>query len=138
MILLRRLVSFFIILALTLYVAYFSYVNTKPIHIIVPPLGELRMPAALGFLASFMLGSVFTCLFFTYEFLRKILELRSVRKELKQSSTSSTSSTSSSLFTKTKIEDDTPPISSSKPSKNLDFFSSMDDEPSLDDISTKN
>ena len=132
MIFLRRLVSFFIILALTLYVAYFSYVNTKPIHIIVPPLGELRMPAALGFLASFMLGSVFTCLFFTYEFLRKILELRSVRKELKQSSTSS------SLFTKTKIEDDTPPISSSKPSKNLDFFSSMDDEPSLDDISTKN
>ncbi len=135
MIFLRRLVSFFIILALTLYVAYFSYVNTKPIHIIVPPLGELRMPAALGFLASFMLGSVFTCLFFTYEFLRKILELRSVRKELKHSSAVSTSS---SLFTKTKIEDDTPPISSSKPSKNLDFFSSMDDEPSLDDISTKN
>ena len=135
MILLRRLVSFLIILALTLYVAYFSYVNTKPIHIIVPPLGELRMPAALGFLASFLVGSLFTCLFFIYEFLKKILELRSVRKELKYNSSSSTSA---SLFTQSKIEDDTPPISSSKPSKNLDFFSSMDDEPSLDDISTKN
>lgn len=132
MIFLRRLVSFLVILSVTLYIAYFSYVNTKPIHIIVPPLGEMRMPAALGFLAAFLVGSLFTCLFFTYEFLRKILELRSARKELKLSSPAS------SAVTTTKVESESPSIGSSKSSKNLDFFSSMDDEPSLDDISTKN
>ena len=132
MIFLRRLVSFLMVLSVTLYIAYFSYVNTKPIHIIVPPLGELRMPAAIGFLGSFLAGAIFTCLFFLYEYLKKVLELHSVKKELKLSESSNKS------VVEDKISYEAPITTSPKPSKNLDFFSSMDDEPNLDDINTKN
>ena len=125
MIFLRRLVSFLIILSVTLYIAYFSYVNTKPIHIIVPPLGELRMPAAIGFLVHFFVGAIFTCLFFLYEYLKKVLELRLSKKRAQEIS-SSQLIRALSLNSK-KAEEIL--LLKSKPSKNLDFFSSMDDEP---------
>ena len=134
MIIVRRLLSFLVLLLVTLYIGYFSYLNTDKIFVFIPGLGELPIPAALGFLASFAMGALFTCLFFGYEFLKKVFELRAVKKELKQTSGGYTST-----MPKTKTtEPEPPPISNhGTKSKGLDFFSSMDDEPGLDEIDSK-
>ena len=76
MIFLRRLVSFLMVLSVTLYIGYFSYVNTKPIHFYsVPGLGELRMPAAIGFLGSFARRCSIYLSLFGYTSFKKVVEL---------------------------------------------------------------
>ena len=120
MIFFRRLLSFLVILLITLYIGYFSYLNTDMIFISVPGLGEQTVSKAIGFLLSFATGAVFTCLFFGLEFMKKALELRSVKKELKRSHPVESKS---SFFSK-KAEE---------PKKEEETIIS---EPSLDDLST--
>ena len=102
MIFLRKLLSFFIILVITLYIGYFTYLNTDRIFVIVPGLGEQTISKAFGFLTSFTLGAIFSCLFFGFDFIKKSLEVRGLKKELKDSS--SVKSTAKAKFTPTVSE----------------------------------
>ena len=76
----RRFTSFVVVCCVMAFGCYFCFLNMDRIYVNVPLLGEFRVAGFLAFLITFLLGAIFSAIFFGYDFFRKSLELRRSRK----------------------------------------------------------
>ena len=78
----NKLISLVLSLAGILYLAYFAFVNTELVYMRLPLLGEYKIPGTLSFISAFLVGVLFSCLFFAKDSMQKTMSLRKSRKEL--------------------------------------------------------
>lgn len=80
---LGRLARFWAVLLVAAFAVYLGTANQEHVSVSLPPwLETLGMPAYVAYMAFFGLGAVVASLFFGFENMRKLLEIRKLNKRL--------------------------------------------------------
>jgi uncharacterized integral membrane protein len=82
MIFLRKLTNLLLILILVSYAGFFAFLNSDPIYINLPYFGEFKAPGSIAFVLTFVVGALFSALYFAMDAIRKSFEIRRNKKEL--------------------------------------------------------
>jgi len=81
---LSRVARFWLLFALVSISIYFAIYNQDRVHMRLPPLlDHITVPAYMAFGACFLLGALLTTLFHALDSVKKTLEIRRLRKQLR-------------------------------------------------------
>ncbi len=112
----KQMLKFWVVIVFGCAGAYLLLYNQEPIYVNLPGIGEFKVMAAIAFIACFLIGATTVVIHFTFDLLKKSIEVRGLKKRVKalESAQNSTNNFKSSSLPETnatpkKIDDKFPP-----------------------------
>lgn len=79
---LKKLLTYWFILLIIGFLAWFCAFNTEMIFVHVPQMGEFKMRAAIVYIILFLAGCLFSSAYFGAEMVRRYFEIRTLKKRV--------------------------------------------------------